>query len=343
MQRRLNSYLMAACSWPGTAEEADKCAIALSRLPAGSTQWTQPKIVSERDGYSNQNPVLYHDVKSSVTYLFHSQLEANQGEGLDVLVWLRSTDFGVTWTNPTQFYSISKGGVFDRNRIIQRADGSLLFPLYYTTDGKPNSAFFLISDTKNASIWDFSHPFNLAESDNLVQPSVVRINSSGNDNTIAHNNSENPSVKPSPPRRSVLKVFLRDRESKNVYGAESEDEGLTWTKPTPEQAGNLPNNNAGIEAFQLLNGHTILLYNNNSDSKAVRTPLTASISLDGGQSWAYSRNLQVHDDNSTTAALEFSYPTVLQTPDGMIHAAYTYDRQCIKYISFKESYITGGK
>lgn len=39
----------------------------------------------------------------------------------------------------------------------------------------------------------------------------------------------------------------------------SQDEGLTWSVPT---ATVLPNNNAGIEAFQLASGSTLLLFNN---------------------------------------------------------------------------------
>ena len=37
--------------------------------------------------------------------------------------------------------------------------------------------------------------------------------------------------------------------------------------------------------------------------------------------------------------VEFSYPSVLQTPDGTIHVAYTYDRNCIKYRRFSEEWI----
>lgn len=68
--------------------------------------------------------------------------------------------------------------------------------------------------------------------------------------------------------------------------------------------------------------------------------MTAALSHDGGLSWPTKRNLQVHDDNSTSA-IEYSYPTVLQTPDGAIHGAYTYNRECIKYVRFSEAWVGG--
>ena len=222
----------------GIKEEADKCAIAVSRLPSGSAQWTSPQIVSERSGYSNQNPVLFHDTTSGTTMLFHSQLPENSGEGSDELWLLLSNDGGATWSPPTSFLDLTgkNQGVFDRNRIILRKDGSLLFPLYWTSDGAPNAPFMLISDAANHSHW--GPPVNVSNGDNLVQPTVVRT----------------------APR--TLTAFFRDRRAKNVYGASSADEGLTWTTPSPAAAGNLPNNNAGIESFQLASGSTILIFNN---------------------------------------------------------------------------------
>jgi predicted neuraminidase len=294
----------------GVKEEADKCAIAVSRLPKGSAQWTTPVIVSERDGYSNQNPVLFHDTTTATTWLYHSQLPANAGEGSDTLWVLHSMDGGVTWGAPASFLdrTAETQGVFDRNRIVPRADGSLLFPLYWTSDGAPNSPFLLFSDATNHSRW--GAPVNVSNADNLVQPTVVR----------------------SAP--GVLTAFFRDRKSRNVFAAASVDEGLSWTTPA---ALRLPNNNAGIEAFQLASDTTILLFNNCTKG---RTPLTAALSRTAGASWHASRNLQVHDDNSTNAVgVEYSYPTVLQTPDGTIHAAYTYDRQTIKYIRFTEAWL----
>lgn len=292
----------------GLKEEAAGCAIAVSRLVSGTLQWTLPIVVSERAGYSNQNPVLFFDAATNTTHLYHSQLKANAGEGLDNLWHLTSVDGGLSWSNPEPFFAIKNGGVFDRNRIIVRSDGSLLFPLYYTTSGPPNSPFVLISSASNHSQW--GDPVNVPGAANRVQPSIVRT------------------------ALGILTMFLRDRLAVAVYSSTSEDEGLTWSTPTKTI---LANNNAGIEAFQLASGATLLLFNNETGS-GVRTPLTAALSLDGGRAWPFSRNLQVHDDNSTSAT-EFSYPTVLQTGDGYIHAAYTYDRQCIKYRRFTEEWI----
>ena len=298
----------------GAAEEAPGCAIVVARLAAGSAQWSAPRVVSQRAGYSNQNPVLFYDAQSRTVQLFHTQLAANAGEGLDTLWRLESADLGESWSAPAPFLDLtaSKQGVFDRNRIIPRADGGLLFPCYFTTKGVPNSPFLLAAPAPNHSAW--SAPLPVAGAPGLVQPSIVRT------------------------APGVLTAFFRDRAAKHVYGATSRDEGASWTVPTPAQAGGLPNNNAGIEAFQLLSGRTLLLFNNASGSGGVRTPMTAATSPDGGRSWTVSRNLQVHDDNDTKA-VEFSYPSVLQTPDGTIHAAYTYNRQTIKYLSFAEGWL----
>jgi len=303
----------------GVAEEAPGCAIVVSKLGAGSAQWSAARVVSQRANYSNQNHVLFYDAQSGRVLLWHSQLLANAGEGLDVLWQLSSDDLGETWGEPAPFLDLSHGkspqGVFDRNRVVPRADGGLIFPGYFTTKKVPNSPFLLFAQPGNHSAWGAPQP--IAGAPGLVQPTIVRT------------------------APGTLTAFFRDRSARNVFGATSRDEGATWTTPTPAQAGSLPNNNAGIEAFQLKSGSTILLFNNESGT-GVRTPMTAALSLDGGLSWPASRNLQLRGDDNASA-VEFSYPTVLQTPDGVIHAAYTYNRATIKYVRFAEGWVTAAE
>lgn len=62
----------------GTSEGESNVAIVFSQLKNNSEQWTKAQVVSQRKGYSNQNPVLFHDNKTDVLYLFHSQQEAKK-------------------------------------------------------------------------------------------------------------------------------------------------------------------------------------------------------------------------------------------------------------------------
>ena len=55
--------------------------IVMSRLHSGSRQFSNATVLSQRPGYSNQNPVLFHDKVTDRVYLFHSQQEAGKGEG----------------------------------------------------------------------------------------------------------------------------------------------------------------------------------------------------------------------------------------------------------------------
>jgi predicted neuraminidase len=59
-------------------------AIVLSHLYHGSNKFTKATVVSQRSGYSNQNPVLFHDNVTDTNFLFHSQQQADKGESKHV-------------------------------------------------------------------------------------------------------------------------------------------------------------------------------------------------------------------------------------------------------------------
>ena len=62
----------------GTSEGESNVAIVFSQLKNNSNQWAKAQVVSQRKGYSNQNPVLFYDDKMDTLYLFHSQQEAKK-------------------------------------------------------------------------------------------------------------------------------------------------------------------------------------------------------------------------------------------------------------------------
>ena len=122
----------------GKQEGYSGVAIVLSRLKSGSDQWSNATVVSQRDGYSNQNPVIFYDSKGKMVHLFHSQqpgdTEALPKSEEKAKIWtLNSTDLGVTWSKPYELFS--KDGSFDRNRMVLRLNGQWILPMYYAGEG----------------------------------------------------------------------------------------------------------------------------------------------------------------------------------------------------------------
>ena len=68
---------------------------------------------------------------------------------------------------------------------------------------------------------------------------------------------------------------------------------------------------------------------------------------DGGRTWPHRRDVEVGDGSCLTnnskdqLNREFSYPSILQTPDGALHLAFTYWRQAIKSVRVSEAWVKG--
>ncbi len=83
----------------------------------------------------------------------------------------------------------------------------------------------------------------------------------------------------------------------------------------------LANPNSGIDAVQLADGRSLLVYN---DSPTARHPLNVAVSADG-HVW---KMVLVVDDSDQ----QLSYPAVIQTSDGMVHVTYTWKRLKIRHV-----------
>lgn len=98
-------YHLGLVWFSGAKEEANKCAIVYSRLPKNSNQWTDPIIISVRDNYSNQNPVLFFDNTSNILHCFHSSAPAESGESQSQIWHLQSDNYGTNWTQPKPLFT----------------------------------------------------------------------------------------------------------------------------------------------------------------------------------------------------------------------------------------------
>ncbi|MFO7321492.1 MAG: sialidase family protein [Chloroflexota bacterium] len=114
-----------------------------------------------------------------------------------------------------------------------------------------------------------------------------------------------------------------------IWRTESFDGGETWSIATPT---GLPNPNSGIDLLRLRSGRLVLAFNN---SATLRTPLCVMIG-DEDERWSA---MQVIEDERH----EFSYPTLLQTEDELLHLVYTYRREHIHYARFTEDWLAQGQ
>jgi len=98
----------------------------------------------------------------------------------------------------------------------------------------------------------------------------------------------------------------------------STDGGKTWSEL---QLTGLENPNSGTDAVSLADGRQLLVYNPSSQR---RTPLVVSLSYDG-RNWQDSLVL-AHGFG------EYSYPSVIQTDDGLVHITYSWNLSRIRHV-----------
>jgi predicted neuraminidase len=116
------------------------------------------------------------------------------------------------------------------------------------------------------------------------------------------------------------------RHSKFIRQIKSDDGGNHWSEAV---ATKLKNPDSGISMTRLSNGHLLLVYN---DSQSDRTPLSICRSRDEGRSWE--KPLQLESNPG-----EYSYPSIIQSSDGLIHVTYTFRRYAIKHVEMSESWL----
>ncbi len=109
----------------------------------------------------------------------------------------------------------------------------------------------------------------------------------------------------------------RTRQGK-VFQVWSEDGGKSWGKLG---ATSLPNPNSGTDAVTLKDGRHLLVYNHTAKG---RSPLNVAVSRDG-KDWQAALVLESEPG-------EYSYPAVIQTADGLVHATYTWKRQRVRHV-----------
>ena len=295
----------------GTAERDPDVGIWVSREVAG--KWTPSVEVANGIQYTKAdgtvvrhptwNPVLFQAQDGPLMLFYKAGPTPETWWGM----LTTSTDGGQTWEQPRRLPEGILGPI--KNKPVQLSDGSILCPTSNETHEKPSKWTAHFERTRDfGQTWELIGPVNDGVAIQSIQPSILFL---GGEKLLA---------------------IGRSRQDK-IFEVASEDNGQTWGEM---KLGNLPNNNSGTDAVTLKNGTHLIIYNHIGGTPGKwggkRTPLNISASKDG-HTWQ--AGIILESDPG-----EYSYPSIIQTSDGLVHVTYTWKRQKVKHAVIDPTKLT---
>jgi alpha-L-rhamnosidase len=283
-------------SWfGGTKERNPDVCIWVSRLVNG--KWTEGinvanGIQNDTLRYACWNPVLYRVPGGKLLLFYKIGPSPAKWKG-----YMRTSgDGGISWSAQTTLPDGFLGPI--KNKPVLLKDGTLLSPV--STEGKAWQVHFEASRDFGKT-WTMIGPISDGKELKAIQPSI-----------LIHKNGR-------------LQVLCRS-QNRAILTAWSKDKGQTWS---PLERTTLPNNNSGTDAVTLKDGRQLLVYNHvlppGTLAKGARTPLNVAVSKDGVNWYAAA----ILEDSPIS---QYSYPSVIQSADGLVHVVYTWRRQKIKHV-----------
>lgn len=286
---------LVAAWFGGTKERNPDVCIWVSRLVNG--KWTEAinvanGIQNDTLRYACWNPVLYQVLGSDLLLFYKIGPSPAKWKGFI----RRSKDGGITWSAQEALPDGILGPV--KNQPVTLNNGNILSPS--GTENNGAKVHFELSSDKGLT-WQATEPLNDGKTVKALQPTI-----------LFH-------------KGDSLQMLCRT-QNRAIYESRSADNGKTWS---PLDKTSLPNNNSGIDGVTLKDGRQLLVYNHvlppGNLAKGARTPLNVAVSKDG-KTWYAALILE------DSPISQYSYPTVIQTPDGLVHVVYTWRRQRIRHV-----------
>jgi predicted neuraminidase len=283
-------------------------------LTAGDGRsWAPPRVVSSDLGPC-WNPVLHRQESSRLLLYFKV--------GAAISTWstyvIDSTDEGLTWSPPRQLVAGDSGGRGPvRTSPIRLSSGRVLAGASTERWGeRPRWEVFVDVSEDDGETWhrtpDIALDREACTGAGIIQPTLWQ----GRDGTVR---------------------MLARSTCGYLVASSSVDGGLSWI---PGRPSSVPNNNSGISACAA-DRAVFLAHNPVSGDWAPRAPLVISVSEDDGDTWVPWQTLEerlepdaeegyapADSGVTTTGRNEFSYPSLIATPDGLV-VTYTWQRRGI--------------
>jgi hypothetical protein len=269
----------------------------LARKPKGGA-WQAPVSISDGDGKTLFNPVLVQ-LKGGDIQIYFVSPGINDGKVIT------SSDNGHTWSKPKELAEGFVGPIV--NKPVYMDDGTIIAGA--SLQGGPGWRIHVERSTDNGKTWTkigpISDPVNTKY--RIIQPTI-----------LVHSQKH---------LQILARTGASDMDAK-IAQTWSYDGGLTWS---PVTDATLPNNSSAIDAVTLDDGRHLLVYNHSTRKDTTcgrkgRGILTVAVSKDG-INWEGAAVLEYR-----TGAVQYSYPAVIQTKDGLVHVTYSWHRKRIKHV-----------
>ncbi|WP_247236708.1 exo-alpha-sialidase [Telluribacter sp. SYSU D00476] len=328
---------------------ADDVKIMGARLRKGEKAWSEPFLMADTPHIPDCNPVLFLNSQGKL-FLVWIAVQANRWEH-SILRFRTSTDYtkagapvwnwqdnillkpddsfasetekrfkelprqGAGWSEyapsyDKQIIEASKDlrkrsiGWMTRIKPLVSPGGRIILPLY--SDGY-NMSLMAISED-DGSTWRPSLP---VVGRGPIQPALAQR------------------------KDGTLVAYMRDSGDypPRVHVSESKDQGVSWTA---SQKSDIPNT-ASVELQVLRDGKWAFLGNDLEDG---RYRLSLFLSEDEGKTWKW----KIPIENNEPGKGGFSYPSLIQTADGLLHMTYSYHPtptgKSIKYVVIDPKKVT---
>ncbi|RXK86388.1 sialidase family protein [Filimonas effusa] len=298
----LENKELLATYFGGTYERHPDVEIRLQRKKTDGT-WTAP--VSVADGIQPDgkrlptwNPVIFQPRGGELMLYYKVGPSPSEWWG----AFKTSSDNGYTWSKAQRLAGKVLGPI--KNKPIQLSDGTIL-----SGSSTENGGWcaHIERSTDGGKSWTFIGPLNDPKKTGVIQPTLL---------TYADGSIQ-------------MLCRTRNNEEGHIVECWSKDKGLTWSemKNTP-----LPNNNSGLDAVTLKDGRQVLVYNHSTrNQKGMghkgRGVINIAVSKDGKE-WEAALVLDYIDEPNK----QYSYPSIIQTSDGLVHVIYTWHRERIKHV-----------